>query len=257
MSGVVINVAAYAAGNAVGHLGAKASAVSCTSLPVSETATTNEKNYGPGSIVSLTASIHNPSTQACSMAIGATSPSLIVDNASGVEVWSNCGGAGEFHACALYLMLETLRPGATYTKTDTWDQSSGASGARAPTGVYQLTVHFSGFAGQASTKFNLTALTPSRSVAVTPADSGRRFSLTRGVRLVVQLSSPTIYTWTEPISSNPAVLQRATASSANPAITTFIAEKIGEARVTAVGNPKCYPLCMMPSRLFTIIVSVT
>ncbi len=256
MGGIVVSVAAYASGNAVAHLGAKASAVSCTSLRVSERATTDEKSYGPGSIVRLSASIHNSSTKACSMAIGAISPSLIVDNANGVEVWSNCGGAGEFHACALYLMLETIQPGATYTKTYTWDQRSGASGARAPTGVYKLTVHFSGLAGQASTKFNLTALTPPRTIDVTQADSGRSFSLTRGDRLVVQLSGPAIYTWTEPVSSNPAVLKRTVDSSANPALTTFIAEKIGKARVTAVGNPKCYPQCLMPSRLFTIIASV-
>jgi hypothetical protein len=204
----------------------------------------------------MSASIHNTSPRTCSIAVGAISPSLIVKNSSGAVVWSTCGGAGDLHACALYLMLETLQPGGTYTRTATWDQRSGAAAARVPTGVYELTVNINGLTGQASTKFNLTALTSPRTINVTLADSGRNYSLTRGARLVVQLSGPAIYTWTEPVSSNPAVLKRTVVSSANPAITTFIAEKTGKARVTAVGNPNCYPLCLMPSRLFTIIASV-
>jgi hypothetical protein len=203
----------------------------------------------------MSASLHNVSSQTCSIAVGATSPSLIVKNSGGVEQWSTCGG-GELNACALYLMLETLQPGGTYTRTATWAQRSGSSPTRVPVGVYKLTVHFDGVTGQASTTFNLTTLTPPRTVDVTLADSGRHYSLTRGTRLVIQLSGPAIYAWTEPVSSNPAVLKRAVGSSANPTNTTFIAEKIGEARVTAEGNPKCYPQCLMPSRLFTIIASV-
>jgi flavin reductase (DIM6/NTAB) family NADH-FMN oxidoreductase RutF len=156
----------------------------------------------------------------------------------------------------MYLMLETLQLGGTFTRTATWDQRSAATGTRVPTGVYILTVNFNGVTGQTSTKFNLTALTPPRTIDVTLADSGRRYSLTRGARLVVQLSGPAIYIWSEPVSSNSAVLKRTVGSSANPSLTTFIAEKTGEARVTAVGSPKCYPLCLMPSRLFTIIASV-
>src|ERR1019366_9467484 len=74
MIGGVIGVAAHASGGAVGHVGAKASAPSCSSITLSETATTNAKSYGPGTVVTMTASIHNSSTHTCSMAIGATSP---------------------------------------------------------------------------------------------------------------------------------------------------------------------------------------
>jgi hypothetical protein len=204
----------------------------------------------------MTASIHNTSTQTCSVAIGATSPSFIVDNSSGVEVWSNCGGAGEFRACALYLMLETLQPGGTYTKTATWDQRSGAMATRVPVGVYELTAHFDVVTGQASTKFNLTALAPPRIIHVTLADSGHSYSLSRGTRLVVQLSGPTIYIWTEPVSSNPAVLKGTGGSSGSAATATFVAEMTGKARVTAVGSATCSPLCLMPSRLFTLSASV-
>ncbi|HVA69804.1 MAG TPA: hypothetical protein VNF08_00560 [Acidimicrobiales bacterium] len=256
VAGGVVSVAQSASGSAARHVAAKASSVPCTSMMVRERAATNETSYGPGSVVRMSASLHNTSSQTCSIAVGATSPSLIVKNASGVEEWSTCGATGGLQACALYLMLETLQPGGTYTRTATWDQHSSASATRAPPGVYRLSVHFNGVTGQASTKFNLTALTPPRTVTVTEADSGHRYSLTRGTRLVVQLSGPAIYTWTEPVSSNPAVLKRTVSSSANPAITTFIAQKKGVARVTAVGNPKCYPQCLMPSRVFTIIVSV-
>ena len=256
VAGGVVSVAQSASGSASRHVGAKASSVPCTSLTVRETAATSTTNYGPGTVVTMSASLHNTSSQTCSIAVGATSPSLIVKNSNGVEEWSTCGAAGELQACALYLMLETLQPGGTYTRTATWDQRSGASGTRVPAGVYQLTVHFNGVTGQASTKFNLTPLTTPRTVDVTLADSGRSYSLTRGTRLVVQLSGPAIYTWTEPVSSNSPELKRTAGSSANPAITTFVAEKTGEARVTAVGGPKCYPQCLMPSRLFTIIASV-
>lgn len=223
---------------------------------VSETTATNAKNYGPGSVVTMTASIHNTSNQTCYIAIGATSPSFIVDNSSGVEVWSNCGGAGQVHACALYLMLETLQPGATYTKTATWGQRSGAVATRVPVGVYELTARFDIVTGQATTKFNLTSLAPLRTVDVTLADSGHNYSLVRGTRLVVQLSGPAIYTWAEPLSSNSAVLKRTGGSSGSTSVATFVAETKGEARVTATGDPVCYPQCLMPSRLFTITVSV-
>jgi hypothetical protein len=205
----------------------------------------------------MTASIHNTSTKSCSVGVGPTSPSLVVDNSSGVEVWSNCGGAGEFHACALYLMLETLQPGATYTKTATWDQRSGALAARVPAGVYELTANFDGVSSQASTHFTLSASNPPRLIHVTQADSGHRYSMTRGARLSVQLSGTAIYVWTEPVSSNPAVLKRTGGSTGESATAAFVAQAKGNARVTAVGNPTCYPQCLMASRLFTFTVSVT
>lgn len=251
-----VSVAANAPRDGVAHVGARATSVPCASPTASETATTNQKDYGPGSVVTMTASIHNTSTKTCSTAVGPTSPSIVVDNSSGVEVWSSCGGAGKFHACALYLIDETLQPGATYTKTSTWNQRSGTTGKRVPVGTYVMTAHFNGITGQASTKFNLTATTPPRIIHVTESDSGHSYSVPRGTQLLVQLSGPTIYTWTEPISSNPAVLKRTSGSSGSGAAATFVAEAKGEARVTAVGNPTCYPQCLMPSRLFTFTVSV-
>ena len=50
-------------------------------------------------------------------------------------------------------------------------------------------------------------------ITVTQADSGRSYALHPGDRMVVQLSGPSNYTWTEPTSSDKAVLQSTGASS--------------------------------------------
>jgi hypothetical protein len=92
---------------------------------------------------------------------------------------------------------------------------------------------------------------------VTEADSGRSYSLHRGDRLVVNLSGPAIYTWTEPASSNGAVLARASGSSGATASAVFVAAVDGPASVSATDSPNCYPQCLPPTRLFQVNVSVT
>ena len=256
MSSSVIGIAAGATGGAVPHLGTRVSAAPCTSQTVRETTSTNENSYGPGAVVTMISSLDNTSAQACTVAVGPTSPSLTVTNASGVEVWSSCGGAGETRPCALYLIQETLQPGDTYARSATWDQRSGDPTARVPTGKYVLTTNFLGVSGQSSTTFTLTASAPPHVLHVTLADSGRKYSMARGSKLSVQLSGSTIYTWSVPVSSSPAVLKRPAGSSGDTALATFVAQAKGDARVTAVGNPKCYPQCLMPSRLFSFTVSV-
>ena len=67
---------------------------------------------------------------------------------------------------------------------------------------------------------------------------------------------PAIYTWSEPVSSNGTVLERSVGSSGNIATATFVAKSTGQVRVTAIGNPNCYPQCLAPSRLFVLTVSV-
>ena len=96
-----------------------------------------------------------------------------------------------------------------------------------------------------------------RTITVTAADSGRSLTLHRGERLAVQLTGPTLYTWTEPASSNMAVLQRKSGSSGGQASALFVATRTGRAMVTATDNPNCYPECLPPSRLFQVSLSVT
>jgi hypothetical protein len=204
----------------------------------------------------MTSTVRNVSSKNCSVGVGPTSPSFTVTNSKGVVVWNNCYTNGRPGACALYLVAHTLKPGATYLTIVKWDQRSGQPPTRVSTGPYRLTTFFSGVAGIHTTRFQLTSAASPPSITVTQADSGRRFSMHKGARLFIQLTGPAIYTWTEPVSSNPTVLERSVGSSGNIATATFVATSTGQVRVTAIDNPNCYPQCLPPSRLFGIVVSV-
>ncbi len=93
-------------------------------------------------------------------------------------------------------------------------------------------------------------------ITVTQADSGRSYALHLGDHLVVQLSGPSNYTWTEPTSSDQAVLQSTGGSSGASASAGFLAAAIGAVKVTATDNPNCYPQCLAPSHVFDVNVSV-
>jgi hypothetical protein len=200
--------------------------------------------------------VRNASRKICSVAVGPTSPSLTVTNSKGVVVWNNCYANDRPGACALYLVAQTLKPGATYAKTVAWDQRSGQPPAQVPTGSYKLTAQFSGIAGNHATRFQLTTAASPRWITVTQADSGRSYSLHEGARLFIQLIGPANYTWSEPVPSNGTVLERSVGSSGNIATATFVAKSTGHVRVTAIDNPNCYPQCLPPSRLFVLTVSV-
>lgn len=98
--------------------------------------------------------------------------------------------------------------------------------------------------------------TSSRTITVTQADSGHSYTLYRNDRLIVKLSGPSFYTWTEPASSDQSVLHRTEGSSGSKATGTFVVQEKGKAEVTAIDNPNCYPQCLPPSRLFEVSVSV-
>jgi hypothetical protein len=221
-----------------------------------ETAATNLQNYGPGVAVTMTATIRNSSTSSCNIAIGKISPSFNVTNSQGVLVWGSCGAPTHPTGCPQFLVNQNLAPGGTYSTTATWDQRSDASSTRVPAGTYTLATQFNGIALRATANFQLTSATLTKTVTVTQANSGRNYTLHVGTRLVVKLSGPSIYTWTESVSSNQAVLQRLKGTSGGSSVATFVAKSKGHARITATGNPKCYPQCLMPSRLFSIQVTV-
>lgn len=251
-----MGVAAPASGGERGANAKNAPALLCAPLAVKEAASTSRQSYGPGSIVKMAGSIRNKSTSACSVLVGPTSPSFTVTNSSSVEVWNNCYAGDHPGACPQYLIARSLKPGTTYSKTVAWDQRSGKPPTRVPPGVYELTTHFAGIAGNHSIRFDLTAVSSSRTITVTQADGGRSYALRVGDRLVVQLSGPSVYTWTEPVSSDQAVLQPTGGSSGSAATATFVAKTEGNAKVTAIGSPKCFPRCLAPSRLFVVRVSV-
>lgn len=89
----------------------------------------------------------------------------------------------------------------------------------------------------------------SRTITVTQADSGHRYQLRKGDRLKVRLSGSSVYTWTEPATSDKAVLRRTGGSSGPTASATFLATAEGKVDITAIDNPNCYPQCLAPSRL--------
>ncbi len=246
-------VAAPASGTGRGAAVGYSSAPMCASSAVREVASTNRKSYGPGSIVKMTSSIRNKSKTTCSVLVGPTSPSFSVTNSRGVDVWNNCYADDQPGACPEYLIARNLKPGATYSGTVAWDHRSGKPPDGLPVGGYELTTHFVGIAGNHSSRFQLTS---SRTITVTQADSGRSYTVRVGDRLVVQLSGPSIYTWTEPVSSDQAVLRRTWGTSGSEATATFVAEAKGEVKVTATDNPNCYPQCLAPSLLFVVSVSV-
>ena len=145
-----VGVAAFASGTGRGAAARNATAELCAPSAVREVASTNRPSYGPGSIVKMTSSIRNKSKNTCSALVGPTSPSFTVTNSRGVEVWNNCYADDLPGACPQYLIARNLKPGATYSKTVEWDQRSGKPPTRVPTGVYELTTHFSGIAGNHS-----------------------------------------------------------------------------------------------------------
>lgn len=95
-----------------------------------------------------------------------------------------------------------------------------------------------------------------RTITVTQADGGHSYQLRKGDRLNVQLSGSSMYTWTEPNSSDNTVLERFVGSSGVTGRAAFLAFARGKVKVTATDSPNCYPQCLAPSRLFEVSVSV-
>jgi hypothetical protein len=100
-----------------------------------------------------------------------------------------------------------------------------------------------------------TEATASRTIVVTQADTGHSYRLHKGDLLDVQLTEPSGVIWTEPASSNQAVLQRTGGSSGTTATGTFVAGSHGKAQVTALGTPNCTVVC--PDFIVAFEVSVT
>ncbi len=235
---------------------ASGSAPLCSSLAARELISTDRTNYGPGAVVRMTSSIRNTAQTVCALWLGPTSPSFTVGNSRGIEVWNNCYANDQPGACAQYLIRRNLPPGATYSKTVTWDQRTGAVPTRVPVGIYQISTRFAGVVGNRAVRIKITATPTPRTTIVTEADSGRSYTLHRSDRLIVRLSGPSIYSWTKAMSSNQAVLQRMGGSTGRTTTTTFVARGKGRAKVTATANPNCYPECLAPSRLFVVSISV-
>ena len=121
-----------------------------------------------------------------------------------------------------------------------------------PAGRYAFRVNVVGLNLRATTSF---AVSRPGNVTVTLADSGRTIDLAEGGLLTVRLvASPLV--WTKAVSSDPRIL--VSVPEMNPVAGLFVFRALapGTVRVSAVGNPVCYPQCLMPSRLFFVNVIV-
>jgi hypothetical protein len=137
----------------------------------------------------------------------------------------------------------------------TWDQRTGHPDLVVPAGRYTFNANFLGQTLRSTTSFVLTR--PSGvPVTVTLADSGGHYDLAVGDLLTVSLIAPSLI-WTAAASSDSQVL--ISVPEMNPVAGLFVFRALapGTARVSAVGNPACYPQCLMPSRLFFITVTVS
>ncbi len=231
---------------------ATATRSACSPTQVTLSTTPNHSLYTSGTLVHVTVALHNHSAIACSFATGPFSPNFVLTNSAGVTVWGSCWFGGGPAPCADYLLHRTLAPGATFRDRLTWDQRTGHPDLAVLAGRYTFNANFLGKALHSTTSFVLTR--PS-SVTVTLADSGRHYVLAVGDLLTVNLSAPSLI-WTAAVSSDPRVLISLPEMNPVAGLFAFRALAPGTARVSAVGNPVCYPECLMPSRLFFVTVTV-
>jgi hypothetical protein len=224
----------------------------CTPSQVTLSATPDQPFYVRGALVHVTVALHNRSAESCSFVTGPFSPSFLLANAAGVTVWGSCWFGGGPAPCAYYLLHRTLAPGATYRDRLTWDQRTGHPDLPTPAGRYIFNANFPGLSLRTTTSF---VLSRPRNVTVTLADSGRPYALVVGDLLTVRLlASPLV--WTTAVSSDTRVLTALPEMNPVAGLYVFSALAPGTARVTAVGNPACYPQCLMASRLFFVTVTV-
>ena len=128
----------------------------CASQSITESLTLSAKSYRPGTTVVMTLSAHNEGTVACNISVGPTSPSFSISNTRGALLWNNCYANDRPGACAMYVALQPLAPGATFTRSEVWNERSGPGRPRAPDGVYRLRVGFE-VVGSVSAIFRLVS----------------------------------------------------------------------------------------------------
>ena len=234
------------------HGGAVASAPGSSASPCSASlatlsVSTNHSSYQPGARVRVIVALHNHSSTTCTYATGPTSPYLRLVSAAGVTVWGSCWAGGTTSPCTDFLVSRTLAAGATSLERFSWDQRSGTPDQQVPVGRYQLSVSLQGLFASTS-----LVVARTRALSLSVGDDGRRVSVDVGDRISVSLPATGVVHWGPVQTSDRAVLAVATSTG----VTVLEARRAGVARITATGNPSCYPQCLMPSRLLRITVVV-
>ena len=126
----------------------------CGKVDVKITAATSQQRYAAGTSVKMIGTILNVSSRTCTVAVGGTSPSMTITNATRVVVWDNCYSNDQPGMCPQYLALRTLKSGGKYSTTRTWNQHIG--GKVAPRGTYEFILSYAGLANKKTIKIFLT-----------------------------------------------------------------------------------------------------
>ncbi|MEA2671134.1 MAG: hypothetical protein QOG45_1354 [Chloroflexota bacterium] len=127
----------------------------CTASEVTATASTDRPAYRAGDPITLTTTLTNRSTQACSLDVSPRDPAFSVSGGGG-EVWRTCGPG---QSCPLYERIVVLPGGGSRTETVSWNQhtcdASGCQGPPPPAGAYHETATW-GDIGSASAPFTVS-----------------------------------------------------------------------------------------------------
>jgi len=148
-----VTVWSAAAGPSAGAATPAAKPALCAASAVEITATTNRTAYSPGQLVTLMSKITNVSQTPCSVWLGLDpgfSPSFVVANAKGHEVWDRCWVDDQPGACFEILYQHRLNPGRSYHTVAHWDQGSGTGSTpprRVPPGTYTFFTYYQYIAG--------------------------------------------------------------------------------------------------------------
>ena len=94
-------------------------------------------------------------------------------------------------------------------------------------------------------------------LAIGSADSGRRYSLRVRDHISIDLHGPSAYVWQPVVSSAPGVLRVVSANAGPVARASLVARSPGRSTVSAIDNPRCYPQCLAPSRIFRVLLFVS
>lgn len=222
---------------------------SCTNAQLRTAASTNRPTYPTSATVHVRAVITNVSTHSCSVVVGGTSPTFTIYNPAGVAQWSYCSSLVQPEMCPQYLRVVNLAPKASYSTTNSWAMATATNSNPPAAGLYRLHVVFSGVAQLANAYFDVGPSLDAPRV-ITGVQSGTHVTLRAGDYVLFR-PNESIYRWSAVRSSNPKVLVTSASSPVR-----FWALSVGTATLRATGTPKCYPQCLVPSRLFQLTVTV-
>ena len=93
-------------------------------------------------------------------------------------------------------------------------------------------------------------------LAVAVTDSGRQYYLRVGDHLLFKLVGPGAYLWKPLVSSAPKVLAVVSSRGGSVAYANVVGRSPGRSVASAIDNPRCYPQCLPPSRIFQVSVIV-